>query len=181
MDLSESQMQVARLLGITEATANKLRDGIMPKSVEKRVAHRFYVTLIVHELWNHHSVYSVTEKYQVNRGVIQNLLNAVSMFASSVVRFCQELPEFWAFTEMLNTFSKKLSYCCPSELETLMELPSVKIGRARQLYKAGYRNLQSIVKADAREIKEKIPYLSNKMIIQIIAAAKLLILQEQKI
>ncbi|XP_072752620.1 helicase POLQ-like [Anoplolepis gracilipes] len=177
MDLSESQMQVARLLGITEATANKLRDGIMPKSVEKRVAHRFYVTLIVHELWNHHSVYSVAEKYQVNRGVIQNLLNAVSMFASSVVRFCQELPEFWAFTEMLNTFSKKLSYCCPSELETLMELPSVKIGRARQLYKAGYRNLQSIVKADAREIKEKIPYLSNKMIIQIIAAAKLLILQ----
>jgi len=31
MDLSENQMQVARLLGITEATANKLRDGIMPK------------------------------------------------------------------------------------------------------------------------------------------------------
>ncbi|XP_050447937.1 helicase POLQ-like [Cataglyphis hispanica] len=177
MDLSESQMQIARLLGITEAVANKLRDGIMPKSVEKRVVHRFYVTLIVYELWNHHSVYSVAEKYQVNRGVIQNLLNAVSMFASSVVRFCQELPEFWAFTEMLNTFSKKLSYCCPSELETLMELPSVKIGRARQLYKAGYQNLQSIAKADVREIKEKIPYLSNKMIMQIIAAAKLLILQ----
>ncbi|XP_025267746.1 helicase POLQ-like [Camponotus floridanus] len=178
MDLSENQMQVARLLGITEATANKLRDGIMPKSIEKRVVQRFYVTLIVHELWNHHSVYSVAEKYQVNRGVIQNLLNAVSMFASSVVRFCQELPEFWAFTEMLNAFSKKLSYCCPLELETLMELPSVKIGRARQLYKAGYRNLQSIAKADVREIKEKIPYLSNKMIMQIIAAAKLLILQK---
>ncbi|KAM0724825.1 Helicase POLQ-like [Formica fusca] len=177
MDLSESQMQIARLLGITEAAANKLRDGIMPKSVEKRVVHRFYVTLIVHELWNHHSVYSVAEKYEVNRGVIQNLLNAVSMFASSVVRFCQELPEFWAFTEMLNTFSKRLSYCCPSELETLMELPSVKIGRARQLYKAGYKNLQSIAKADAREIKEKIPYLSNKMVMQIITAAKLLILQ----
>lgn len=31
MELTESQMQVARLLGITEATANKLRDGIMPK------------------------------------------------------------------------------------------------------------------------------------------------------
>lgn len=31
MDLSESQMQIARLLGITEAAANKLRDGIKPK------------------------------------------------------------------------------------------------------------------------------------------------------
>ncbi|KAG5319835.1 HELQ Helicase, partial [Pseudoatta argentina] len=89
MELTESQMQVARLLGITEAAANKIRDGIIPKFIEKRVAHRFYVTLIVHELWNHHTVYSVAEKYQVNRGIIQSLLNAVSMFASSVVRFCQ--------------------------------------------------------------------------------------------
>ncbi|XP_036138316.1 helicase POLQ-like isoform X2 [Monomorium pharaonis] len=177
MELTESQMQVARLLGITEAAANKLRDGIIPKSVETRVVHRFYVTLIVYELWNHHTVYSVAEKYQVNRGVIQGLLNAVSMFASSVVRFCQELPEFWAFTEMLNTFSKKLSYCCPAELEKLMELPSVKIGRARQLYKAGYKTLQSIAKANPREIKEHIPYLSNKIVAQIITAAKLLILQ----
>ncbi|EGI68760.1 Helicase POLQ-like protein [Acromyrmex echinatior] len=177
MELTESQMQVARLLGITEAAANKIRDGIIPKFIEKRVAHRFYVTLIVHELWNHHTVYSVAEKYQVNRGIIQSLLNAVSMFASSVVRFCQELPEFWAFTEMLSTFSKKLSYCCPLELEKLMELPSVKIGRARQLYKAGYKTLQSIAKADPKEIKKNIPYLSNKIVTQIIAAAKLLILQ----
>lgn len=35
---------------------------------------------------------------------------------------------------MLNTFSKKLSYCCPSELETLMELPSVKIVRANYYF-----------------------------------------------
>ncbi|KAG5328374.1 HELQ Helicase, partial [Acromyrmex charruanus] len=148
MELTESQMQVARLLGITEAAANKIRDGIIPKFIEKRVAHRFYVTLIVHELWNHHTVYSVAEKYQVNRGIIQSLLNAVSMFASSVVRFCQELPEFWAFTEI-----------------------------ARQLYKAGYKTLQSIAKADPKEIKKNIPYLSNKIVTQIIAAAKLLILQ----
>ncbi|KYQ59297.1 Helicase POLQ-like protein [Trachymyrmex zeteki] len=177
MELTENQMQVARLFGITEAAANKIRDGIMPKFVEKRVVHRFYVTLIVHELWNHHTVYSVAEKYQVNRGIIQSLLNAVSMFASCVVRFCQELPEFWAFTEMLSTFSKKLSYCCPLELEKLMELPSVKIGRARQLYKAGYKTLQSVAKADPKEIKENIPYLSNRIVTQIIAAAKLLILQ----
>lgn len=31
MSLTESQMQVARLLGITEATANQLRNGITPK------------------------------------------------------------------------------------------------------------------------------------------------------
>lgn len=31
MNLSEGQMKVARLLGITEAIANKLRDDIIPK------------------------------------------------------------------------------------------------------------------------------------------------------
>jgi len=31
MELTESQMQVARLLGITEAAVNKLRDAIMSK------------------------------------------------------------------------------------------------------------------------------------------------------
>jgi len=40
------------------------------------------------------------------------------------------------------------------------------------LYKAGYKTLQSIAKADPREIKEKIPYLSYKIVTQIIAAAK---------
>lgn len=32
--------------------------------------------------------------------------------------------------------------------------------------------MQSIAKANSREIKEKIPYLSNRIIAQIIAAAK---------
>jgi len=45
-------------------------------------------------------------------------------------------------------------------------------GRARQLYKAGYKTLQSIAKADSKEIKKNIPYLSNKIVTQIIAAAK---------
>jgi len=40
------------------------------------------------------------------------------------------------------------------------------------LYKAGYKTLQSIAKADPREIKETIPYLNYKIIAQIIAAAK---------
>lgn len=45
-------------------------------------------------------------------------------------------------------------------------------GRARQLYKAGYRTLQSIAKANPRDLREQIPYLNNKVVAQIIAAAK---------
>lgn len=87
--LSSSRMEVARILGINEAAIMKLRDGVMPKNIEPRVVNRFYVTLILYELWQQRSLYSVAEKYQVNRGVIQNLLSNASSFAIAIVRFCQ--------------------------------------------------------------------------------------------
>lgn len=43
---------------------------------------------MLQELWQQKSVFYVAEKYQVNRGTIQFLLNSAANFASSVVRFC---------------------------------------------------------------------------------------------
>lgn len=88
--------------------------------------HRFYSTLILSDLWNHVPTHEVSEKYQIDRGMIQSLLNAAASFAVSVVRFCQELEEFWTFVDLLDTFSKKLTFCCASELEHVMGLPFVK-------------------------------------------------------
>ncbi|XP_043520738.1 helicase POLQ-like [Frieseomelitta varia] len=176
--LSETQMKTARLIGINEANIGKIRNGLLPKDVEPRVIHRFYVTLILYDLWSQHAVYAIAEKYEISRGIVQNLLTAVSSFASSVIRFCQELDEFWAFKDLLNMFSKRLSYCCPLELEALMDLPLVKIGRARQLYNAGFRTVQIIAKAQPTDLQNKIPYLSKKTATQIIAAAKLQIVEK---
>ncbi|XP_060824355.1 helicase POLQ-like isoform X2 [Bombus pascuorum] len=176
--LSETQMKTARLLGINEVNIGKIRDGLMPKNVEPRVIHRFYITLILYDLWRQHAVYDIAEKYEINRGIIQNLLTAVSSFALSVIRFCQELDEFWAFKDLLNVFSKRLSYCCPLELEALMDLPLVKIGRARQLYNAGFKTMQCIAKAQPMDLQEKIPYLSKKTARRIIEAAKLRIVEK---
>lgn len=53
-----------------------------------------------------------------------------------------------------------------------MELPAVKVGRARQLYNAGYTTLQSIAAAKPDDLEEKIKHLSRKAIKQMIAAAK---------
>ncbi|XP_047356162.1 helicase POLQ-like isoform X3 [Vespa velutina] len=175
--LSDVQMEIVRLIGINEFIITKLHCGIISKNVNFKVIQRFYVTLMIYELWNHHTIHSVAEKYQVNRGIVQNLLNTVSSFSFSVVRFCQEFDEFWAFRDLLNTFSKKLSYCCPSELEILMQLPTVKMGRAYQLYNAGYTTLQSVAKANPYEMQQKIQYLTKRIAVQIITAANLLVLE----
>ncbi|XP_046487284.1 helicase POLQ-like isoform X2 [Neodiprion pinetum] len=177
-NLSPVQMETARVLGINETVATKLRAGVMPKNVDSNVVNRFYLTLMLNELWNQQTVHIVSTKYQVNRGIVQNLMNASASFASSVERFCAELDEFWAFRDLLHSFSKRLSHCCSVELEPLIELPSVKIGRARQLFNAGYKTLQSVALGQPMEMCDKIENLPMRVASQIVAAAKLLLLEK---
>lgn len=92
-----------------------------------RKVHRFFLTLILHELWQQKPIHQVAEKFHVNRGIVQNLAVAAASYSSSVIRYCEELEEFWACKVLLAAMVKQLSYCCNVELLPLMELPSVKI------------------------------------------------------
>ncbi|KAF7995969.1 hypothetical protein HCN44_007936 [Aphidius gifuensis] len=157
MSLPESLMVVSRLLIINEMTVTKLREGVVPKSASVKVVSRFYLTLILYELNNQQPIHII-------------MISAAS-FANCIIKFCQEIPEFWAFPDLIKVFTKKLSYECSGELEILMELPTVKAGRARQLYNAGYKTLLSIATADAKEIAEKIRYMPKSSISRIISSA----------
>lgn len=92
-----------------------------------RIVHRFFFTLILHELWQQKTIHHVADMFHVNRGVIQNLAVATASYASSVIRFCEELEEFWPCKVLLGAMVKQLSYCCTVELLPLMDLPCVKI------------------------------------------------------
>ncbi|XP_015122481.1 helicase POLQ-like isoform X2 [Diachasma alloeum] len=178
MSFSPLTMQVPKVLGLTETVLMKLREGITPKNISSRVIHRFYLTIMLHELQKGETVHLVAEKFQVTRGVTQNLVSSAASFASSVVRFCQEIPEFWAFAVFLKSFSKRLTMCCVKELDTLMELPAVKIGRARQLYDAGFKTLQSIASATPNDLQKNLKYVSRKTVEQIIVTANLILMEK---
>ncbi|XP_063972884.1 helicase POLQ-like [Diachasmimorpha longicaudata] len=178
MNFSPQAMQIPKVLGLTETVLIKLQKGITPKNISSRVIHRFYLTLMLHELQNGQTVHSVADKFQATRGITQNLLSSAASFASSVVRFCQEIPEFWAFAEFLKTFSKKLTVCCTEELDALMELPAVKIGRAKQLYDAGFKTLQSIASANPHDLQKNLKYVSRKTVEQMIMTANLILMEK---
>lgn len=50
--------------------------------------------------------------------------------------------------------------------------------RARQLFNAGFKNLQSIAKTNADELMERIEFMPRRLANQLIAAAKMLLLEK---
>ncbi|KAJ1529775.1 hypothetical protein ONE63_006521 [Megalurothrips usitatus] len=178
MDLGEEELKVASALGITEAVAVSVMKRKSIKTVPQVVVDRFFVTLMLYDLWNQKTVWDVSNKYQVSRGIVFSLLQAASGFASCVLRFCEVLEEFWCFKVLLEEIVQRLTHCCAVELLPLMELPAVKIGRARQLYNAGYRSLRDVASADPVSLIKQLDHMPRKTAYQIVAAAKLLLIQK---
>ncbi|KAF8770621.1 Helicase POLQ-like like protein [Argiope bruennichi] len=175
--LDSYDIAVAEQIGVSERMVMLMASG-HSFGKNKILLHHFYLSLILYDLWNQNSVWYVAQKYQVHRGVIQNLLNSASALASTLSNFCQELKEFWAYQQLLPDFVKQLSYCVTMELLPLMELPAVKRGRAKQFYTAGYKTLTDIAKANPRELMEKIVHLPYKIANQIVSAAKMIIMEK---
>ncbi|XP_049765086.1 helicase POLQ-like isoform X1 [Schistocerca cancellata] len=176
--LNKKDWQTARVIGFSEATMVKIMKGQRIKSLPERVIKRFYLTLIIYELWNETPVWMVAEKFQLPRGFVQTLMVNSSTFASCVMRFCEELPEFWAFKDLLSSFTQRLSHCCTLELIPLMELPAVKRGRAKQLYNAGFKTITDVANADPKQLVRMVDHLPTRVAKQIVSAAKMLLIQK---
>ncbi|XP_071452679.1 helicase POLQ-like [Hetaerina americana] len=178
MQLTPEDLQTAYVLGVNEACVMGMMTGKSLKGISKGVLNRFYVTLILRDLWNQLSIWEVSQKFEINRGIVQSLMNKAASFSSNVLHFCQEFDEFWAFNDMLLNFSKRLSHCCHAELLPLMDLPAVKRGRARQLYNAGFKTLGDVANSTPQQLVNSIDHMPRKVAQQIIAAAKLILLEK---
>ncbi|KAK3878848.1 hypothetical protein Pcinc_016536 [Petrolisthes cinctipes] len=92
MALGEEELKVARLLGITEGVVVKLRIGHKSK-VDWGVVERFYVALLLHQVWSGAGIWEASNTFHVHRGFTQQTLTAAAAFALSVYHFCQ--GQFW--------------------------------------------------------------------------------------
>lgn len=129
------------------------------------------MTLILQDLWNLKSAFDVSREYGINRGLVQNLVSLSASYSASVSKFCQEIKEFWAFEAILNVISSRLRHCCTAELMPLMELPAVRLSRAKQLYANGFRSIETIARADPQDLVNAVEFLSKRQAQQIVAAA----------
>ncbi|XP_068249203.1 helicase POLQ-like isoform X2 [Palaemon carinicauda] len=178
LKLGEEELKVAKLLDITEGVLIKLTMGQKSKKISEIVLQRFYVALILHQLFQGTGIWEVSDHFHMHRGFTQQLLLASSSFSSCVQHFCQEMEELWAFRDLLCTFSRQLSGCCSAELLPLLDIPGVKMGRAKMLYKAGFHTLHDVANAEPRSLVENVEHLPYRTATQIINSAKMLLLEK---
>ncbi|XP_021591616.2 helicase POLQ-like isoform X2 [Ictidomys tridecemlineatus] len=145
------------------------------QKVDKDIVNRLYLSFVLYTLLKETNIWSVSEKFNMSRGYIQNLLTGAASFSSCVLHFCEELEEFWVYRALLVELTKKLTYCVKVELIPLMEVTGVLEGRAKQLYDAGYKSLMHLANANPEVLIRTIDHLSRCQAKQIVSSAKMLL------
>ncbi|KAE8631154.1 hypothetical protein XENTR_v10001098 [Xenopus tropicalis] len=174
--LSPVEQKVAASVGIPESfLARKASGQTVKTSANNMVVNRLYLSFILYTLLKETDIWRVSAKFSIPRGTLQNLLSSSASFSSSVLHFCEELDEFWAYKSLLQELTKKLTYCVKSELIPLMEVAGVMEARAKQLYNAGYTSLAHLANADPEVMVKKIEHLSRHQAKQIVFSAKMLV------
>uniref|UniRef100_A0A8C8ASE5 Helicase POLQ-like n=1 Tax=Otus sunia TaxID=257818 RepID=A0A8C8ASE5_9STRI len=174
--LSAAEQKVVDIVGVPESFITKKASGqAIRKNVDSAVVNRLYLSFVLYALLRETNIWSVSEKFNMSRGYVQNLLNSAASFASCVLHFCEELEEFWVYKALLTELTKQLTYCVKTELIPLMEVAGVLEARAKQLYNAGYKTLAHLANANPETLVKTVEHLSRRQANQIVSSAKMLL------
>uniref|UniRef100_A0A672IE72 Helicase POLQ-like n=1 Tax=Salarias fasciatus TaxID=181472 RepID=A0A672IE72_SALFA len=174
--LSPAEQRMFAAVGIPESFVPRKAAGqTVKKSVPVQPVLRMYLALVLLALLKDPDLVAVSDRFQLSRGFVQTLLSSAAAFCSCVLRFAQELEEFWPFRTLLSELTRRLSYCVKAELIPLMEVAGVLESRARQLYSAGYTSLTHLANADPAHLCRSLTHLYRKQAEQMVASAKMLL------
>ncbi|NWR55664.1 HELQ Helicase, partial [Bucorvus abyssinicus] len=171
--LSAAEQKVVDIVGVPESFIIRKASGqAIRKNVDSAVVNRLYLSFVLYTLLKDTNIWSVSEKFNMSRGHVQNLLNSAASFASCVLHFCEELEEFWVYKALLTELTKQLTYCVKTELIPLMEVAGVLEARAKQLYNAGYKTLAHLANANPETLVKMVKHLSRRQAKEIVSSAK---------
>lgn len=73
------------------------------QAVEKFVINRFYLTLMLFELWKQRTIWQVAVEFNQTRGFVQQLLSSAASFASCISHFCKVINKI-LYSMIINLF-----------------------------------------------------------------------------
>ncbi|XP_039964616.1 helicase POLQ-like [Bactrocera tryoni] len=178
MLLDETTQSLCHLLGFTEAIAVKMAKTLSVQGPLELKLNRLYKVLILVDILNLTPIHVVASRYNVERGMLQTLINQSAAGASAIVRLCEQLDDFWCYKALFERILVKLDRCGTMELEPLLDLPAVKINRAKQLYNAGFKTVEDIAKCKPIDLVRSVEHMPMKIAKEIISAAKIILMKK---
>ncbi|KAH8402825.1 hypothetical protein KR222_001892, partial [Zaprionus bogoriensis] len=176
--LALDMQMLFKQLGITEVHAARLGKT---QSVQGPLAlqlNRLYKVLILDEVLALVPQPIIAGKYKIERGILQQLINQSTAAASAIVRLCEQMDEFWCYKPLFEHVLRKMDRCGSLELEALLELPAVKMNRAKQLYAAGYKTIEDVAKTRPITLVRTVEFMPLKVATEIISAAKIILMKK---
>ena len=73
---------------------------------------------------------------------------------------------------ILRNLTSTLRYGSLGDLVELLEIPSVGMGRAKQLQRAGFSSLEKLANASCDDVMKKVEFLPRKVAMKILSAAR---------
>ncbi|XP_065359791.1 helicase POLQ-like [Calliphora vicina] len=176
--LDEPTHNLFKQMGFTDAHAAKIVKNMSIQGPMELKLNRLYKVLILMDLINVEPLPTVSAKFNIERGQLQNLASQATAAASAIVRLCEQVAEFWCFKPLFERIGKKMDRCGTLELEPLLELPAVKINRAKQLYAAGFKTVEDIAKTRPIDLVKSVEHMPMKIAKEIISAAKIILMKK---
>ncbi|TVY30431.1 Helicase and polymerase-containing protein [Lachnellula hyalina] len=155
--LDESNMRALQFVGLKPMLINKMAHGgsmkeSTPEELETvRVYKRFYSALQLRDLCNEMPIHAVARKYDIPRGIVQNLAQTCHGFAAGIIKFCQRMG-WGALAAVLDHYSDRLRAGAKSDLLALAEITYIKSRTARVFWENGYRTVAAVATADPKDL-----------------------------
>ncbi|KAG9229284.1 P-loop containing nucleoside triphosphate hydrolase protein [Amylocarpus encephaloides] len=155
--LDQSNLRVMSFVGLNPMMVNKMAQGgamkeTTPQEIETaRIYKRFYSALQLRDLCNETPIYAVARKYEMPRGMVQNLAQTCHGFAAGMIRFCHRMG-WGALAAVLDHYSDRLKAGAKSDLLALAEITYVKSRTARIFWENGFKSVGAIAAADTKDL-----------------------------
>ncbi|KHJ88753.1 helicase protein [Oesophagostomum dentatum] len=159
-------------LALSDSEKKLLSSYGIPEREAGDAAMRLYIGLLLQEIWKQQPHAVVAERFGVDRGWLQNILQSATSQAAAIAKFSEKIPSLWPLRLLLPELVQRLSDCVVVELIPLMAIDGVKRGRARQLYAAGYKTVAKVAKANYKDLLRDIVHLSRFNAIRMVNSAK---------
>lgn len=155
--LEESNLRVLSFIGVKPLAIIKLAQGgsmkeSTPEEIETaRIYRRFYAALQLRDLCNEMPIHAVARKYDLPRGIVQNLAQTCHGFAAGMIKFCERM-NWGALAAVLDHFSDRLKAGAKADLLSLAKITYIKSRTARVFWENGFKSVAALAAADINEI-----------------------------